>query len=1392
MATPHAAASPLESFIGSIGSFINSALTAINNAVSTAFAAITTAVNTAVTAISNTITNLLTAVGVVSRPNQAPTVVDDGALTTAEDTAVSVSTTTLLGNDSDPDGDTLSVSGVSTPAHGAAVLNGTTVTYTPNVNFNGADSFTYSVSDGHGGTATGTVAVTVSAVNDAPVAGGNSVSTAEDTAVSVSAGTLLGNDSDPDGDTLSVTGVSSGAHGSAVLNGATVTYTPNANFNGADSFTYSVSDGHGGTATGTVAVTVSAVNDAPVAGGNSVSTAEDTAVSVSAGTLLGNDSDPDGDTLSVTGVSTPAHGTAVLNGTTVTYTPTANFNGADSFTYTVSDGHGGTATGTVAVTVTPVNGVPVAGGDMVSTAEDTAVSVSTGMLLGNDSDPDGDTLTIAGIGQPQHGSAVLDGTTVTYTPDADFNGVDSLTYTVGDGHGGTATGMLSVTVTPVNDAPTAVADSASTEPNTPVTVDVLGNDVDVDGDSLSVTAAGTPAHGTVVANEDGSLTYTPDENYSGTDSFDYTISDGTTDGTATVTVNVHVPAVHPLILSNFDHPEIQVTASGDVYVLGKAFIEIGDTGSGYDQYVIGRLGDDGSITPVIDLSTISGPYLVDAAVGADGSVYVLNNGWYDGDRALTVYDTDGTSHVILRDGDLSSVDLEDAFGGDAVHLAVGGDGKIYLTAYANDGQNEILSALTVLNADGTVAVAPVDLGLGFHDVQDLAVGPDGRLYVLGLDRDNEVETLLVVAPSGAIENRISLQGLAGSSVAVGTDGTILVSYGSFINSTVGVATVNATGPFGWLTGLPSDATTLEDIAAGPGGVYVLTNAGVSTVDPGGIEPRKVVDSLDDFKLIGGLSGGPDGAVYVSGIVDDALSLTRLARLNADGGVSDLGPVPVSGFGFGSIAGGPAGRAYVIGPRGITVIDTATGSSEVIPVDSGRISYLAGSADGTIYFIGYRSLPQSGMGTEFLSAIDSQGHVVLAPVDLDDRTTRQITGLALGPDGRIYTTSYDNSGRGELTILNSDGTLDTSVSTGVGVPTGVAVGADGTAYVIRGGSVIAVDSTGPVGVVRAEWGSTTLPTALAVGADGSLYVAVISAVQGTGTSSILALDPTDLTDLGGDTATSLSDFVGLYGIAVAGDGSQYVLGYKYGATGAPRTSLVSVSADGASVTQLIDFGDGSGAVDIEIGPDGHIYVTDAALGTLTSYDPANGFAAQPIGSIAGAAGLAFGNGRIYVSSVINSDRNDPDAPQVQAGALTVLAADGSLITTVNLDAATPGVDVGPDGRVYVATFTVDPNGGLAGDGALLVFNADGVLQSTVALPGREPYNVAVGSDGTAYIPDIAGHVLAVGQDGSVSDLASVALPFGIDIGPDGLLYVTSVGDFTGNGPSITVIDPATNV
>ncbi|HZX33873.1 MAG TPA: Ig-like domain-containing protein, partial [archaeon] len=242
-------------------------------------------------------------------------------------------------------------------------------------------------------------------------------------------------------------------------------------------FTVKPKDGFSFGATATSpAVTI--LNSAPTANDDNSSTNEDSSVDIS---VLANDSDPDSDSLAISSVSPPAHGSAVNNSTFVSYTPDGNFNGSDSFTYTISDGSSFSNTATVYVTVNPVNDAPTANDDSATTDEDTNKSVA---VLANDSDVDGDSLSIDSITQPVHGTATISGASVIYTPEANFNGSDSFTYTATDGTA-TATATVTVTVNAVNDGPTAVDDSASLNEDSDVLVDVLANDSDVDSGSLS-------------------------------------------------------------------------------------------------------------------------------------------------------------------------------------------------------------------------------------------------------------------------------------------------------------------------------------------------------------------------------------------------------------------------------------------------------------------------------------------------------------------------------------------------------------------------------------------------------------------------------------------------------------------------------------------------------------------------------------------------------------------------------------------------------------------------------------------------------------------------------------------------------------------------------------------
>ncbi|MEL7937552.1 retention module-containing protein [Pseudomonas delhiensis] len=471
----------------------------------------------------------------VTSVNDDPVTSDDSK-TTAEDTPVSGQ---VVASDVDGDALTYTLKSGGEPAHGTLVLDPATgsYTYTPNLNYNGDDSFTVVVSDGHNGTTESTVTLTVTSVNDVPVTSDDSKTTAEDTPVS---GQVVA--TDVDGDALTYTLKSGGepAHGTLVLDPATgsYTYTPNANYHGPDSFTVVIDDGHNGTTESTVTLTITSVNDDPVTSDDSKTTAEDTPVS---GQVVASDVDGDALTYTLKSGGEPAHGTLVLDTATgsYTYTPNLNYHGPDSFTVVIDDGHNGTTESTVTLTVTSVNDAPTTSNDSKTTAEDTPVS---GQVVATDVDGDILSYTVKSGGEPAHGTLVLDTATgsYTYTPNLNYHGPDSFTVVIDDGHNGTTESTVTLTVTSVNDVPVASDDSKTTAEDTPVSGQVVASDVDGDILSYTVKSGGEPTHGTLVLDPaTGSYTYTPNLNYNGPDSFTVVVSDGhngTTESTVTLTV----------------------------------------------------------------------------------------------------------------------------------------------------------------------------------------------------------------------------------------------------------------------------------------------------------------------------------------------------------------------------------------------------------------------------------------------------------------------------------------------------------------------------------------------------------------------------------------------------------------------------------------------------------------------------------------------------------------------------------------------------------------------------------------------------------------------------------------------------------------------------------------
>ncbi|HET8529293.1 MAG TPA: Ig-like domain-containing protein, partial [Gaiellaceae bacterium] len=527
-------------------------------------------------------------VTVTVTPVNDPPVAAADTLALAEDSSATLD---VLANDlpgqAFEDGQQLTLTGVGAARHGTVSLEGGVVRYTPAADWNGADTFTYTVCD-DGTTngaadpkcATGTVAVTVWEVNDTPTVQPDTAAVAEDGSVLVNA--LVNDRPGPlneAGQALAVTAVGAPGNGTAAVDPASgqIRYTPAPDYNGSDAFTYTTCDDgttHGAAdpqcATSTVTVTVWEVNDAPVAAPDAATTAEDTPLTVAP---LANDAagpaNEAAQHLTLTTVLQPQHGTVSLTGSTVQYTPAPDYNGPDGFTYTVCD-DGSTngrpdplcATGSVTLTVTPVNDPPVPTADQATVAEDSSVLVD---VVANDSagpaDEAGQTLTLQSVGAPGRGTAVVKNGKLLYTPSPDANGPDTVTYTVcddGTTNGAAdprcSTGTLTLTITEVNDSPQAGNDELTVPAGGSGSVDVLANDVagpaNESDQTLSITAVGTPLNGGTATAQGGTITYTAPAGYTGLDQLTYTICDnGTTAGapaprcdTAVVDVGVGVSA----------------------------------------------------------------------------------------------------------------------------------------------------------------------------------------------------------------------------------------------------------------------------------------------------------------------------------------------------------------------------------------------------------------------------------------------------------------------------------------------------------------------------------------------------------------------------------------------------------------------------------------------------------------------------------------------------------------------------------------------------------------------------------------------------------------------------------------------------------------------------------
>ncbi len=479
------------------------------------------------------------------------------------------------------------------------------------------------------------------------------------------------------------------------------------------SYTFSMlADGPGGDdASGTGTLVVS--NAAPTANGQSASTDEDTAKAI---TLSG--SDPDGDPLAYSIVAGPAHGTLSGSAPNVTYTPDPNYNGSDAFTFKANDGTVDSNTATVSITVNPVNDPPTADDQSTSTDEDTAKEIE---LVGHDID--GDTLAYAIVAGPAHGTLSGSAPNVTYTPDPNYNGSDAFTFKANDGTVDSNTATVSITVNPVNDPPTADDDSATTNEDTSVDIDVLDGDSDIEGDLLSIQSVDDPANGAaaIVA---GKVRYTPDPNWNGTESFDYIVSDGN-GGTDAGTITVTVVAV--------EDPPVVTVASGNGQIV--------DYSDPIDPIVIRAVDVDGGQLPSFALTPLPLPAGLSASFVDDGDARVWTiTGWV-GAKA-------GTYTVKVKDSGLTSI------------------AGATLTVDHEDATVDYVGDNAVTTAGPTISTAPVRLSANVAEVYDGNSGDIARAKVrFKLYKSGNVS----VTPDRIVETGVDATGYASTTVSLDCD-----------------------------------------------------------------------------------------------------------------------------------------------------------------------------------------------------------------------------------------------------------------------------------------------------------------------------------------------------------------------------------------------------------------------------------------------------------------------------------------------------------------------------------------------------------------------------------------------------------------------------------------------
>ncbi|MHB0939330.1 MAG: Ig-like domain-containing protein [Armatimonadota bacterium] len=661
----------------------------------------------------------------------------------------------------DIDGDPLTYYLINDGEKGSVVVNAETgaFTYTPDADVTGSDLFTFKVSDGKLESSIGTIAVTITDPNSAPVAQDSTYATDDTAPVNA---TMIATDAN--GDPLTFYLVSQPMAGTLVVNDATTgafTYTPAAGITGQYSFTFIAYDGKLLSNVGKITFNVTGPNFAPVAQDGAVTTTQNIPVN---GTLVATDAN--GDPLTYALVENGTKGSAVItnaNTGAFTYTPNADVTGTDTFTFTANDGQADSNTATITVAINRINSAPVAENGSITTDEDTPVD---GTLAATDSD--GDPLTFRIISNGGKGEAIITDVNTgafTYTPDPDANGPDTFTFVANDGVVDSNTATISVTIAPVGDAPVAEDGTATVDEDS--SVDGTLTATDVDGDPLTFALVGNPTKGAVqITAETGAFTYTPAIDAFGEDTITFQVNDGQADSNiATVTITINPMNDMPYVQDGEESTPEDTPVNGQLAgsdpdndpltfrivsngTKGQAVITDESTGtftytpaanaSGQDSFTF--MANDGTVDSNLGTITVTISPVSDNPVAQDGTATTNEDTPVDGTLSATDADGDPLTYSLVSDGAKGSVQINATTGAFTYTPNANVYDEDTFTFKANDGQADSNTA-TVTITIVPVNDAPVAANGTAITAEDTPV--DGQLAAT--DTENDPLTFRIIA-----------------------------------------------------------------------------------------------------------------------------------------------------------------------------------------------------------------------------------------------------------------------------------------------------------------------------------------------------------------------------------------------------------------------------------------------------------------------------------------------------------------------------------------------------------------------------------------------------------------------------------------------------------------------